>query len=530
MALPILNVLTQIAPQAMQGGAQGLPTMLAQLFPDMMALNKSGQPILPPGLLQALMAKGGLQEEMQNEGGEGQSNPNAYQLLATLLQTAQLLPPAALPVTDVAPQGDPAVDVEDIAAVGQNLPAILQVPLEQELPEIVPAQSALPELPEAETAQSVLPQNSSEPVVPSLTVAAPADDTPQLFTDPAVELPEVAKAVSTNVPVELEVFMVADETVPVPPADKTPAPAAIIPFSEMPILTDAQPASVAMQPVADKLVEKVDTSSPAQHPEKKSSPLTQLLNNITKLEERAQPESTVPEKPVVSKAVEALTAAVDQVQANRARAEAQHTEALLSRPVSSGHTQQSGGQQSGGQEKQDFGSALLHQWQSHGLHDATKPQHHDSAFSRLVEARDRTPLTDQVMVHIRQATQEGLSRITIQLDPPELGRLEVRMEVMADGKTGMVITAENKDALELLQKESRALERALSDAGLKTDNGSMSFNLRNPHQQNSQHFWGYQSSGYSAGQEVAEEEVVPAQPEHSVNYVLTMTSGLDIKV
>jgi len=47
-----------------------------------------------------------------------------------------------------------------------------------------------------------------------------------------------------------------------------------------------------------------------------------------------------------------------------------------------------------------------------------------------------------------------------------------------DGRVSAVVTADNKDTLDLLQRDQRALERALQDAGLKADSGSLSFNLR----------------------------------------------------
>ncbi len=52
------------------------------------------------------------------------------------------------------------------------------------------------------------------------------------------------------------------------------------------------------------------------------------------------------------------------------------------------------------------------------------------------------------------------------------------MEVGHDGRVNAVVTADNKDTLDMLQKDSRELERALQQAGLQADSGSLSFNLR----------------------------------------------------
>lgn len=46
-----------------------------------------------------------------------------------------------------------------------------------------------------------------------------------------------------------------------------------------------------------------------------------------------------------------------------------------------------------------------------------------------------------------------------------------------------MVTVERPETLELLQRDARGLERALQDAGLRTDSGSLNFNLRGDGQQ-----------------------------------------------
>ncbi len=93
-------------------------------------------------------------------------------------------------------------------------------------------------------------------------------------------------------------------------------------------------------------------------------------------------------------------------------------------------------------------------------------------------AGPRPGVADQVSVHITKALKAGVDRITIQLKPASLGRIDVQLEVFHDGRVMAVVTADNKDTLDLLQRDARDLERALQDAGLKADSGSLSFNLR----------------------------------------------------
>ena len=85
---------------------------------------------------------------------------------------------------------------------------------------------------------------------------------------------------------------------------------------------------------------------------------------------------------------------------------------------------------------------------------------------------------EQIAVKIRQAVGEGADKINIKLNPHELGRVEVRLELSKDGAITATVLAERQETLDILQKDARGLERALNDAGLKTDATSLSFGLR----------------------------------------------------
>ena len=106
----------------------------------------------------------------------------------------------------------------------------------------------------------------------------------------------------------------------------------------------------------------------------------------------------------------------------------------------------------------------------------------ESAQPKSAEGQ-RTPafrhaVAEQVSVRIMKAVSAGNDRINIQLRPPELGRVEVRLEVAQDGRVFAAVTADNKDTLELLRRDASELQKALQDAGLHADAGNMSFNLR----------------------------------------------------
>jgi flagellar hook-length control protein FliK len=81
---------------------------------------------------------------------------------------------------------------------------------------------------------------------------------------------------------------------------------------------------------------------------------------------------------------------------------------------------------------------------------------------------------------VRQVHQ-GLSRFAIRLDPPELGRVDVRMHVDPSGGVTARLTVDRSETLDLFQRDQRTLERALQQAGLDSQRTTLEFSLRQNH-------------------------------------------------
>ena len=101
---------------------------------------------------------------------------------------------------------------------------------------------------------------------------------------------------------------------------------------------------------------------------------------------------------------------------------------------------------------------------------------------------------DQVAASLMQGGKLGLSQIEIQLKPAALGTVDVKLELTHDGRVAAVISADRSDTLMQLQRGAGELQQALRDAGLQTDSGSLSFNLRGDPQAGNQ---GSRQSGYA---------------------------------
>ncbi len=72
----------------------------------------------------------------------------------------------------------------------------------------------------------------------------------------------------------------------------------------------------------------------------------------------------------------------------------------------------------------------------------------------------------------------GTNRFQIRLDPPELGRIDVRMKMDEAGNLNARLAVERPETLEFLQRDARALERALAQAGLDDSRTSLEFTLK----------------------------------------------------
>ncbi|RCK48274.1 hypothetical protein TH25_14510 [Thalassospira profundimaris] len=96
----------------------------------------------------------------------------------------------------------------------------------------------------------------------------------------------------------------------------------------------------------------------------------------------------------------------------------------------------------------------------------------------------------QVAVHIKNAAGDGVDRISVQLRPEHLGRVDVKLEISHDGRVQTVVQADNRQTLDMLRQDVKGLQQALRDAGLNADSQSFTFEHRqdggqgqNPHQQ-----------------------------------------------
>lgn len=81
-------------------------------------------------------------------------------------------------------------------------------------------------------------------------------------------------------------------------------------------------------------------------------------------------------------------------------------------------------------------------------------------------------------IEIAARATNGSRQFEIRLDPPELGRIDVKLDVDKGGNVNTHLTVDRPETLDLLRRDAQGLERALQQAGLKTSDGNLEFSLR----------------------------------------------------
>jgi flagellar hook-length control protein FliK len=129
-------------------------------------------------------------------------------------------------------------------------------------------------------------------------------------------------------------------------------------------------------------------------------------------------------------------------------------------------------------------------------------------------------------VEIATAAQAGTQRFEIRLDPPELGRIDVRLDLDRDGNVTSRMTVERADTLDLLKRDAAHLERALQQAGLKTSDTALEFSLRQ------QAFARDENTNDTAARLiVSEDDPAPIDAaRQGYGRLLGLGNGLDIRV
>ncbi|HEU5276197.1 MAG TPA: flagellar hook-length control protein FliK, partial [Xanthobacteraceae bacterium] len=133
-------------------------------------------------------------------------------------------------------------------------------------------------------------------------------------------------------------------------------------------------------------------------------------------------------------------------------------------------------------------------------------------------------------IELAARAQPGSNRFEIRLDPPDLGRIDVRLNVDKQGNVTSHLVVERSQTLAMLRNDAPQLERALQDAGLKTGTDGLQFSL-------SDQGAGAQNQSFQNGPAPNARVVVPiddisipVETARSYGRLVGASGGLDIRV
>ncbi|WP_375451424.1 flagellar hook-length control protein FliK [uncultured Devosia sp.] len=84
----------------------------------------------------------------------------------------------------------------------------------------------------------------------------------------------------------------------------------------------------------------------------------------------------------------------------------------------------------------------------------------------------------QIAFELVRQVNDGNSRFQMRLDPPELGKIDVRLDIDRSGQVTARLTVEKAETLDLMQRDQRGLEKALQQAGLDSAKTNLEFSLK----------------------------------------------------
>jgi hypothetical protein len=112
---------------------------------------------------------------------------------------------------------------------------------------------------------------------------------------------------------------------------------------------------------------------------------------------------------------------------------------------------------------------------------ASPPAQGESAGGAQAAASEAGATVQAVRALVFLGSSQGTHQLTVRLDPPELGRLQIRLTQTHDGPPQVTVTAERQQTLDLLHRDQASLHRALDQAGVTRDGRELSFQLAVPH-------------------------------------------------
>jgi flagellar hook-length control protein FliK len=163
---------------------------------------------------------------------------------------------------------------------------------------------------------------------------------------------------------------------------------------------------------------------------------------------------------------------------------------------------------------------------------ATTPTVTAQAATAAYQAATTPVNLPQMAFDIVRHMQQGSNQFQIRLDPADMGRIDVKLDIGSTGNVNAHLTVEHPETLDLLKRDSGALGAALSQAGLDSSKTNLEFSLRQNPFANQNGNGGNNGNAYAgaAADDTSADEPVAAIGASTLYRGSLTSSGLNIFV
>lgn len=139
-----------------------------------------------------------------------------------------------------------------------------------------------------------------------------------------------------------------------------------------------------------------------------------------------------------------------------------------------------------------------------------------------------TPL-QMLPIEIGMQAVRGVKTFQIRLDPAELGRVDVKLEIREDGEVKANLVVDRVETLAMLKRDASTLQQAFEQAGLRQSPDGLSFQLRGEQQGREGQRDG-EAKGRPDWANDSEETGAPRPAEFVMRRVMIPNSSLDLVI
>lgn len=141
------------------------------------------------------------------------------------------------------------------------------------------------------------------------------------------------------------------------------------------------------------------------------------------------------------------------------------------------------------------------------------------------EAASRPTPLQMLPIEIGMQAVRGATNFQIRLDPAELGRIDVKLQIRENGEVHASLVVDRVETLAMLRRDASTLQQAFEQAGLRQSADGLSFSLRGE----GQHGEGNEKQGRGQGrQDAIDEAALNATPaEVAMRRVLIPNASID---